>query len=98
MSEYLSFNKSGQWSLHKATNIANDGSPKDANKPGNKPYKVYRGAAMTGDLHEDNGMRGTLHDFNGGARPKNQTNWKNAGKPHKDLDSVYDEHHPGEAT
>ena|ERR1035437_9192725 len=99
MSEYLSFNKSGQWELHKATNF-NDGSshaPKDAEVSGNKPFKVFRGAALRGELHADNGQRGELHDFNGGIRPKKaRVNWKNVGKPDHPVDSMYSERNPGE--
>jgi len=86
--EYLSFNKSGQWELHKA-------EPKSDYKPGNKPFKVFNGAALSGDLHEDRGNKGTLHNFGGGSRPKNQTNWQNVGKPSKDNQSVYTERNPG---
>ncbi len=96
MSEYLTFNKSGQWELHKATN-ANDGTdkePKSDYKPGSKQYKVFRGAAMRGDLHEDHGQKGTLHDHGGGQRPK-AINWKNVGRPGKDEASVYNERNPG---
>lgn len=97
MSEYLAFNKSGQWELHKATN-ANDGTdkaPKSDYKPGSKENKVYEGAALNGDLHADYGQKGSLKDHNGGVRPKNQTNWANAGKPHKDIASVHNERNPG---
>ena len=98
MSEYLSFNSLGQWELHKA--IGDAGSlmapPKDEGVPGNKPFKVFRGKALTGELHEDFGQRGALKDFGGGKRPKaNKINWKNVGKPHKNVDSVYDERNPG---
>src|SRR5665213_2910849 len=94
MSEYLSFNKCGQWELHKATNLA-PSEPKSEFTPGNKPYKVFRGAALNGDLHADHGIKGSLRDFNGGKRPKNQTNWKNAAKPFKDSASVFAERNPG---
>ena len=66
MSEYLSFNKCGQWELHK---VAVD-----------KPFKVYGGQAVTGELHEDHGDRGMLHNFGGGKRPKaGRVNFENAG-------------------
>lgn len=96
MSEYLSFNKSGQWELHKATNH-NDGTdkePKSDYKPGSKDYKVFRGSALDGDLHEDHGQKGSLKDFSGGQRPK-QINWKNVGKPSKNNESVHNERNPG---
>lgn len=96
MSEYLAFSKSGQWELHKATNDhTSDQTPPKSPEPG-KPYKVYRGAALNGDLHVDHGQKGSLHDFNGGAKPKeDKVNWKNAGKPARPLDSVYEERNPG---
>lgn len=100
MGEYLSFNKGGQWELHKATSptISNPEPPKDAERPGNKPYKVFRGNALNGDLHEDFGGKGSLHDFNGGKRPKaGRINWKNAAKPAKHFDSAFEERNPGEA-
>ena len=97
MSEYLSFNKSGQWELHKATNdkTGDQVEPKSDYKPGSEEYKVFRGAALNGDLHEDRGQKGTLHDTNGGARPKNGTNWKNAAKPFKENASQFTERNPG---
>ena len=94
--EYLAFNSGGQWDLRKATND-NDGTdkaPKSDYAPGSKPYKVFRGAALTGDLHEDHGQKGTLHDTNGGKRPK-AINWKNVGRPGKDNASVFTERNPG---
>lgn len=94
MSEYLSFNKGSQWELHKATNF-NDADNVQP-KAGGKPFKVFRGNAMTGELHEDHGTRGELHDFNGGVHPKAQRiNWKNVGKPNHPVDSMYSEINPG---
>lgn len=97
MSEYLSFNKSGQWELRKATNHddGSDKQPKSDYKPGSEEYKVFRGGAMNGDLLEDHGQKGSLKDFNGGARGKNGTNWKNAAKPHKENASAYTARNPG---
>lgn len=97
MSEYLTFNKCGQWELHKATstNDAVDKEPKSDYKPGSKQYKVYGGQAKDGNLHADYGTKGSLRDFNGGTRPK-QTNWKNVGKPAHDMESVYNERNPGD--
>lgn len=97
MSEYLAFNKSGQWELHKATSF-NDGSdkePKSDYATGNKPYKVFRGGALNGDLLADHGQKGSLHDFNGGARNKNGINWNNAAKPHKENQSAFTARNPG---
>ena len=94
MSEYLAFNKSGQWELHKATNTS-PSDPKSDYKPGSKQFKVFGGPALNGDLHEDHGQKGSLHDFSGGHRPKNQTNWKNVGLPHKENASVFTARNPG---
>lgn len=96
MSEYLTFNKSGQWELHKATN-ANDGTdtePKSDYQPGSKEYKVFRGATLNGDLHADHGQKGMLHDTGSGKRPK-QINWKNVAKPSRNAASVHNERNPG---
>lgn len=96
MSEYLSFNKCGQWELHKATNT-NDGTdkePKSDYKPGSKEYKVFRGATLNGDLHADYGQKGTLHDTGSGKRPK-QINWANVGRPGHTEESVHNERNPG---
>lgn len=93
--EYLTFNKSGQWELHKSTN-ANDGTdkePKSDYKNG-KQYQVFRGNTVTGELHEDRGQKGTLHDYGGGVRPK-QINWANVGRVGKPVESVYNERNPG---
>ena len=97
MSEYLAFSKSGQWELHKATNDhTSDQTPPKSPNPG-KPYQVFRGATLNGDLHQDNGTKGSLRDFNGGARPKeNKVNFKNADKLSHPLDSVYEERNPGD--
>ena len=54
MSEYLSFNKSGQWELHKA----------------DKPFKVFSGQAKDGNLHEDHGTKGSLHGALSGNKKK----------------------------
>lgn len=94
MSEYLTFNKSGQWDLHKSTDEAPKAEPKSDYAPGSKEYKVFRGAALNGDLHEDKGQKGTLKDFSGGKRPK-QINFANAGKPSRNEASVYNERNPG---
>ena len=94
--EYLAFNQGGQWELHKSTN-SNDGTdkqPKSDYQPGSKPFKVFRGAALNGDLHEDHGQKGSLKDFGGGKRPK-QVNFANAGKPSKDHESVFTARNPG---
>jgi hypothetical protein len=90
-SEYLSFNKCGQWELHKAQEKH---EPKSDYKPGSKEYQVHRGAALTGDLHADHGQKGTLHNSGYGVRPK-QINWKNVGIASSPSASVYNERNPG---
>lgn len=90
MSEYLTFNKSGQWDLHKSMK-----PPESDYKPGSKQAKVVGGNAKDGLLHEDTGRRGMLNNFGGGKRPKNQTNWQRAGKPFHDMESVHNERNPG---
>jgi hypothetical protein len=59
--EYTKFNALGQWELCK-TKV-------------DKPYEVYGGKSVTGELHEDHGQKGTLHNFSGGKRPKPAGIW-----------------------
>ena len=97
-SEYLTFNQGSQWQLHKA--VGDTGylgeEPKSNAVPGNRQYKVYRGKALTGELHQDFGQRGVLHDYGAGKKPKaEKINWKNVDKPHHDVNSVYNERNPG---
>ena len=95
MSEFLSFNPRGQWTLHKATSGMLGQEPKSDHVPGNKPYKVYSGSTMTGELHADYGTKGTLRDFGGGSRPKHSFKWSNVGKPFRPAQSAYADRHPG---
>lgn len=82
--------------MHKSTNdkTGDEIAPSSDYKPGSKKYKVFRGAALDGDLHEDHGQKGSLKDFGGGKRPK-QVNLKNAGKTSRESESVYTERNPG---
>jgi len=89
--EYLSFNKSGQWELHKAEEKH---EPNSDYKPKSKEFQVHHGAALNGDLHQDFGQKGTLHNTGSGVRPK-QINWQNVGVPNKPVASVYNERNPG---
>jgi hypothetical protein len=96
--EYLTFNSQGQWALHKA--VGDSGTPlappKDQSAPGTKPYNVYGGKAVTGELHEDTGRRGMLNDFGGGKHPKaGRTAQDKIGKPLHPVDSVFAERNPG---
>jgi hypothetical protein len=102
MSEYLSFNKSGQWELHKGSPL-NDTlhqseekktPPKSDYKPKSKEFQVHHGATLNGDLHADYGQKGSLHNSGHGVRPK-QINWENAGVPSRSAASVYNERNPG---
>ena len=78
--EYLKLTSLGQWTLCKAID---------------KPYKVYGGKSTTGELHEDFGQKGALHNFGGGKRPKNAYNKRTAGKPFHPEHSVASERSPG---
>jgi len=98
MSEYLAFNKSGQWELHKATNTktGDEVEPKSDYKPGNAPYKVRGGADLKGDLPKDIGQKGTLHDTGGGVRPKGEAvQIKQVVKPFRPMQSQYTARNPG---
>lgn len=94
--EYLAFSRSGQWKLHKATSDtdAEDVAPHTLQE---KPFNVFQGHSMTGELHTDHGSQGSLHDFNGGERPKaDHVKPSRIGKPVHPIDSMYNDRHPGD--
>ena len=82
--EYTKLNALGQWELCKAK--------------ADKPYEVFGGASVNGELHEDHGQKGTLHNFNGGDRPKPKGVWNKRHviqpTPHPEH-SVASERNPG---
>jgi hypothetical protein len=91
--EYLKFSSLGQWTLCKAAMLT---EPKDDYTTHDKKYKVYGGAARHGQLHEDHGDKGALHNFGGGKHPKaGRINWEKVGKPLHPVHSVYTERNPG---
>lgn len=91
--EYLTFNAGGQWDLRKASGD----EPRSTDAVGNKPFKSFSSATATGQLHEDRGTKGQLHNFGGGNRPKVEgaLSPKNWGKPSHNEDSVYADQNPG---
>lgn len=98
MSEYLSFNKSGQWELHKATST-NDGSDKAPNsdyKPGSSKFAARAPANLNGELPRDNGQKGTLHDTGSGKVPKaGRVDIKEVVKPARHMESQHNARNPG---
>lgn len=98
MSEYLTFNKSGQWELHKSTNdnSGDDKQPKTDYKPGSKTFAARNSSQLNGDLPKDNGTKGALHDTNGGDVPKGgRVNIKAVVKPARQMQSQYTARNPG---
>lgn len=96
MSEYLAFNKSGQWELHKATNPDNDKAPKSDYTPGSATYAARSASSLNGDLPKDLGQKGTLHDTNGGDVPKGgRVNIKAVTKPARQMQSQHNARNPG---
>lgn len=90
--EYTKFNALGQWTLHKALPEV---KPLAAPKV-DKPYQVHGGKGMTGELHEDHGAKGALHNFGGGKRPKPSWNKRFVNKPvSHPVHSVASERNPG---
>ena len=80
--EYTKFNALGQWELCKAAI--------------DKPYKVHGGKSVTGELHEDFGGKGALHNFGGGKRPKPTWNKRLVNRPVSHPEhSVVAERNPG---
>jgi len=88
--EYTKFNSFGQWTLHKSVEHPYGATPKV-----DKPFKVFNGKGKTGELHEDHGQKGTLHDFGGGHRPKPTWNKRNIDKVPHPVHSVQTERNPG---
>jgi hypothetical protein len=98
MSEYLSFNKSGQWELHKATNskTGDQVQPKSDYASDSKPYKARTKSNIDGNLPKDNGQKGTLHDTNSGDVPKGgRVNIKQVVKPAREMQSQFTARNPG---
>lgn len=98
MSEYITFNKCGQWELHKATNdnTGDQVQPKSDYKPGSKTYAARSASQLNGDLPKDYGQKGTLHDTNGGDVPKGgRVNIKAVTKPAREMQSQFTARNPG---
>lgn len=92
--EYLEFNPLGQWILQKAKPAAV--KPLGAPAKIDVPYKVHGGAGMTGELHDDHGAKGALHNFGGGKRPKPTWNKRLVNRPvSHPVHSVASERNPG---
>lgn len=98
MSEYLSFNKSGQWELHKATNnkTGDQVQPKSDYTSESKPFRARESSSLNGDLPKDTGRKGSLHDHNGGDVPKSgRVDIKQVVKPAREMQSQYTARNPG---
>lgn len=96
MSEYLAFNKSGQWELHKATNPDNDKAPKSDYAPGSATYAARTKSNLDGNLPKDLGQKGTLHDHSGGDVPKGgRVDIKAVTKPARQMQSQHNARNPG---
>lgn len=98
MSEYITFNKCGQWELHKATNdkTGDQEQPKSDYAPGSKTFAARNASQLNGDLPKDNGTKGALHDTNGGDVPKGgRVNIKQVVKPARQMQSQYTARNPG---
>lgn len=95
MSEYLAFNKSGQWELHKAT-APDQKQPKTDYKPGSATFAARAPANLNGDLPKDHGQKGTLHDTGSGVIPKGgRVDIKAVVKPARRMESQYTARNPG---
>lgn len=91
--EYLKIFDNGQWELKK---VYGD-PPKSADAPGNRPYKSFTNATATGQLREDRGTKGQLHNFGAGKHPKPEgvESARHWGKPSHEMDSEYADQFPG---
>jgi hypothetical protein len=95
MSEYLAFNKSGQWELHKATG-PDLKEPKSDYKPGSATYATRTKTNHEGRLPKDIGQKGSLHDHGGGQVPKGgRVDIKQVVKPARQMESQHNARNPG---
>ena len=96
--EYLTFNKCGQWELHKATNAntSDEVRPHSDESDNNEPFKARNKSNLDGNLPKDNGRKGWLHDANGGDVPKGgRVDIKQVTKPARNMQSQFTARNPG---
>jgi hypothetical protein len=98
--EYLAFTPNGQWTLHKATQeegtLKQPVSQPELGNP-KRPFHSISTSTEQGNLPEDRGQRGTLHNFNQGKRPKpsHLTGRRKWGEPTHRVGSAYENQNPG---
>lgn len=79
--ELLKFNKNGQWELVKA---------KEEND-----YNSYRSRTLEGQLPEDHGAKGQLHNVGNVRAPRKISDDKMKGKVPTPVSSAHDDNNPG---
>ena len=87
MQELLKFNSLGQWSLHKQVG-------EHADEPDND-YMSYRARSLTGQLPEDHGNRGELHNVGNKRSPKKNSDERMHGKVPTPVGSAKEDISPG---
>jgi hypothetical protein len=94
--EYLSFAPNGQWTLCKAT--TETGALKRPVAEDGKPFHSISTSTELGNLPQDRGQRGTLHNFNQGKRPKppSKLSPRKWGQPTHNVGSAYENQNPGD--
>jgi len=86
MSELLKIAANGQWSLVKASEYAKD--------PDND-FMSYRPRTLTGQLPEDHGTKGQLHNVGNARAPRKVSEDKMKGKVPTPTSSAHDDNNPG---
>lgn len=78
----------GQWSLVKA------GSPEYRQDPDNN-YLSFRSRSLEGQLPEDHGTKGQLHNVGNARAPRKVSEDKMKGKVPTPVSSAHDDNNPG---
>jgi hypothetical protein len=84
--ELLKIASNGQWSLVKASEFASS--------PGNN-YMSYRKRTLTGELPDDKGTKGMLHNSSNTRAPRKTSKERMKGKVPTPTSSSHDDNDPG---
>jgi len=92
--EHLSFNSNGQWTLSKTAGV--DESIAEKPNYSNEHASSYRGMHQEGELPEDHGQKGTLHNGPASRAPKKTGKQKMEGQVSTPVSSRFADWHPGQ--
>jgi hypothetical protein len=89
--ELLKIHPNGQWTLVKASGVATAGT-----RPGkDEDYKSYRSMNVQGQLPEDYGTKGQLHNVGTVRSPRSNSKERMEGKVPHPTTSYSDDRNPG---